>query len=149
MSSYIFTYPKIIYNTKRVNLNKLWTGGSTGKEFPWMQETWVQPLCWEDPLEKGKVYPLQYSGLENSMGCIDHDVTKSQTWLKEFHSLSLGNGLILHWIENWPMCELIYANWRRKWQPTPVFLPGESQGQRSQVGCCLWGCTESDMTEVS
>ena len=32
-------------------------------------------------------------------------------------------------------------------QPTPVFLPGESQGQRSLVGCCLWGLTESDMTE--
>ena len=30
-------------------------------------------------------------------------------------------------------------HWRRKWQPTPVFLPGESQGQRSLVGCCLWG----------
>ena len=29
-------------------------------------------------------------------------------------------------------------HWRRKWQPTPVFLPGESQGQRSLVGCCLW-----------
>ena len=39
--------------------------------------------------------------------------------------------------------------WRRKWQPTPVFLPGESQGQESLVGCCLWGCTESDMTEVT
>ena len=36
---------------------------------------------------------------------------------------------------------------RRKWQPTPVFLPGESQGQRSLVGCCLWARTESDMTE--
>ena len=32
-------------------------------------------------------------------------------------------------------------------QPTPVFLPGESQGQRSLVGCCLWGRKESDMTE--
>ena len=39
--------------------------------------------------------------------------------------------------------------WRRKWQPTPVFLPGESQGQGSLVGCCLWGCTESDMTEAT
>ena len=29
----------------------------------------------------------------------------------------------------------------KKWQPTPVFLPGESQGQRSLVGCRLWGCT--------
>ena len=39
--------------------------------------------------------------------------------------------------------------WRRKWQPTPVFLPGESQGQRSLVGCRLWGRTESDTTEAT
>ena len=32
-----------------------------------------------------------------------------------------------------------FMHWRRKWQPTPVFLPGESQGQRSLVGCYLWG----------
>ena len=38
--------------------------------------------------------------------------------------------------------------WRRKWQPTPVFLPGESCGQRSLVGCHLWGPIESDMTET-
>ena len=38
---------------------------------------------------------------------------------------------------------------RRKWQPTPVFLPGESQGQGSLVGCRLWGCTESDTTEAT
>ena len=37
----------------------------------------------------------------------------------------------------------------RKWQPTAVFLPGESQGQGSLVGCCLWGRTESDMTEAT
>ena len=39
--------------------------------------------------------------------------------------------------------------WRRKWQPTPVFLPGESQGWGSLVGCHLWGRTESDTTEVT
>ena len=39
--------------------------------------------------------------------------------------------------------------WRRKWQPTPVFLPGESQGRGSLVGCRLWGHTESDTTEVT
>ena len=32
-----------------------------------------------------------------------------------------------------------FMHWRRKWQPTPMFLPGESQGQGSLVGCCLWG----------
>ena len=40
-------------------------------------------------------------------------------------------------------------HWRRKWQPTPVFLPGESQGQGSPVGCRPWGRTESDTTEVT
>ena len=42
-----------------------------------------------------------------------------------------------------------FTHWRRKWQPTPVFLPGESQGQKSLVGCRLWGRTESDTTEVT
>ena len=39
--------------------------------------------------------------------------------------------------------------WRRKWQPTLVFLPGESHGQRSLVGYSPWGCKESDMTEAT
>ena len=43
---------------------------------------------------------------------------------------------------------LMGHRWRRKWHPTPVFLPGESQGWRSLVGCRLWGRTESDMTEA-
>ena len=42
-----------------------------------------------------------------------------------------------------------FMHWRRKWQPIPVFLPGESQGQGSLVGCRLWGHIESDMTEVT
>ena len=37
-----------------------------------------------------------------------------------------------------------FMHWRRKWQPTPVLLPGESQGRGSLVGCRLWGCTELD-----
>ena len=42
-----------------------------------------------------------------------------------------------------------FMHWRRKWQPTPVFLPGESQRWGSLVGCSLWGRTESNMTEVT
>ena len=41
-----------------------------------------------------------------------------------------------------------FMHWRRKWQPTPVFLPRESQERGSLVGCRLWCCTESDKTEV-
>ena len=38
---------------------------------------------------------------------------------------------------------------RRKWQPAPVFLPGEFHGQRSLAGCSPWGRTESDTTEAT
>ena len=42
-----------------------------------------------------------------------------------------------------------FMHWRREWQPTPVFLPGESKGQGSLVGCRLLGCTESDTSETT
>ena len=42
-----------------------------------------------------------------------------------------------------------FMHWRRKWQPTPVFLPGESHRWGSLVGCRLWGRTESDTTEAT
>ena len=64
------------------------------KNPPAMRETWVQSLGWEDPLEKGKGYPLQYSGLENSMDYTVHGVTKSQTRLSDFH-FSLPQGQLL------------------------------------------------------
>ena len=56
--------------------------------------------------------------------------------------LSMGLHRVRH---DW--CDLAcMMHWRRKWQPTPVFLPGESQGQGSLVGCRLWGRTELDTT---
>ena len=42
-----------------------------------------------------------------------------------------------------------FMHWKRKWQPTPVFLPEESQGRGSLVGFRLWGCTESDRTKAA
>ena len=42
------------------------------------------------------------------------------------------------------LSDFTFMHWRRKWQPTPEFLPGESQGRGSLVGCRLWGRTESD-----
>ena len=65
------------------------------KNLPAMQETWVWSLGWEDPLEKkipwgrSPGYPFQHSGLENSMDCIVHGLTKSQTWLSDFHFATL------------------------------------------------------------
>ena len=44
---------------------------------------------------------------------------------------------------------LMLVLWRREWQPTPVFLPGESHGQRSLAGYSPWGAKELDTTEVT
>ena len=60
------------------------------KNPPVMQETWVQSLGWEDPLEKRKA---QYSGLENSMDCIVHESQRVGHRLSDFHT-SLINTLI-------------------------------------------------------
>ena len=81
---------------------------------------------------EGNGTPLQYSCLENPMDggawqAAVHGVAKSLIRLSDF----------------------TFTHWRRKWQPTPVFLPGESQGQGSLVGCRLWGHTESDTTEAT
>ena len=52
-----------------------------------------------------------------------------------------GDGGFESWIRKIP--------WRRAWQPTPVFLPGESHGQRSLVGCSPRGCKKSDTAEMT
>ena len=70
-------------------------------------------------------------------------------WTEEPGRLqSMGSRQVGH---NWAtsLSLFTFMHWRRKWQPTPVFLPGESQGQGSLVGCRLWGCTESDTTEAT
>ena len=55
------------------------------KNPPTMRETWVRSVDWEDFPGEGNGYPLQYSGLEKSMACIDHRIAKSPTQLSDFH----------------------------------------------------------------
>ena len=68
-------------------------------------------------------------------------------WMEEPGGLqSMGSLRLRHdWATSLSL--FTFLHWRRKWQPTPVFLPGESQGQGSLVGCRLWGRTESDTTK--
>ena len=70
-------------------------------------------------------------------------------WMEEPGRLqSMGSQRVGHdWVTSLSL--LTFMHWRRKWQPTPVFLPGESQGRGSLVGCHLWGRTELDMTEAT
>ena len=73
----------------------------------------------ENPMDRGALWAAV------------HGVVKSRTWL-----------VTSLWL-------FTFMHWRRKWQPIPVFLPRESQGWESLVGCCLWGHTESSTTEVT
>ena len=70
-------------------------------------------------------------------------------WTEEPGRLqSMGSRRVRHdWVTSLSLFTFIH--WRRKWQPTPVFLPGESQGWQSLVGFHLWGRRESDTTEVT
>ena len=70
-------------------------------------------------------------------------------WTEETYRLQFkGSPRVGH---DWATSLLLFTfvHWRKKWQPTPVFLPGESLGWGSLVGCRLWGHTESDTTEVT
>ena len=85
-------------------------------------------------IREGNGTPLHYSCLENptdggAWWATVRGVNKSRTRLSDF--------------------TFTFMHWRRKWQATPVFLPWESQGLGSLVGCHLWGCTEPDTTEAT
>ena len=70
-------------------------------------------------------------------------------WMEEPGRLqSMGSLRVRHdWATSLSLFTFMHR--RRKWQPTQVFLPGESQGQRSLVGGRLWGLTESDTNEAT
>ena len=70
-------------------------------------------------------------------------------WMEEPGRLqSMGSLRVGHdWVTSLSL--FLFMHWRRKQQPTPVFLPGESQGRWDLVDCHLWGRTESDTTEAT
>ena len=121
---------KIVYSS--ILLVEISTWNSTDSNLPSGFE--LCPSRWKDG--EGNGIPLQHSCLENPM---DEEPGGLQ---------SMGSHRVGHdWATSLSL--FTFLHWRRKWQPTPVFLPGESQGQGSLVGCCLWGHTESDTTDVT
>ena len=87
--------------------------------------------------------------LEKAMAPHSSTLTWKIPWMEEPDRLqSMGSLRVRHdWVTSLSLST--FMHWRRKWKPTPVFLLGESQGQGSLVGCRLWGCRESDTTEVT
>ena len=185
-----------------------------------MWETWVQPLGWEDPLEKGKAthssilaWRIPWTEEIGELQSVGPQRVR-HNWVTNIHTNHRGESLTMTpWLQGWSLCAVettcvsnpmslgisiylsihtekamaphsstltwkipwtekpvglqsmgslrvghdwmtslslfTFMHWRRKWQPTPVFLPGESQGLGSPMGCRLWGRTESDTTEVT
>ena len=96
------------------------------KNLPAMQETPVRFLGREVPLEKGQATHSSVLGLP--------------WWLRwQRICLQCGRPGLDPWVGKIPL--------RRAWQPTPVFRPGESHGQKNLVGYSLWGCRELGTTE--
>ena len=97
--------------------------------------------------------PVQYSCLENSMD----EGAKLQSmglqwaghdWATNIFPVTFKRAIIKLW--KFPVSSLgcgLQRYWRRRWHPTPVFLPGKFHGQRSLVGCSPWSLEESDTTE--
>ena len=148
-------------------------GGSDGKESACNVGDLGPIAGSERSPGEGNGNPLQCSCLENSMDrgawrATVHGVTnsltrRSVTPLPSRHSVAPGGilGLPGGTSGKGPVCQrrgrerCRLSPWvrrlprRRAWQPTPAFLPGESHGQTSLVGSCLWGRQEWGMTEAS
>jgi len=94
--------------------------------------------------------PLTVFSLVSEKAMATHSSTLAwkSPWMEEGRLQSMGSLRVRHdWATSLSLFTCVC--WRRKWQPTPVFLPGESQGWGSLVGCHLWVRTESDMTEAT
>ena len=132
--------------------------------------TWYHPVLWSTKTTKmtESGYSL-FSGIHNQgpstdTSCFDpvHYLCSKKAMAPHSSTLAwkipwmeepgrLRSMRLLRVGHNWEtsLSLFTFTHERRKCQPTPVFLPGESQGWGSLVGCCLWGHTESDTTEAT
>ena len=144
-------------------------GIRTSNDPQGLKKTHLVFLCdtaWPQyPLEDSEQWPVGGSLKYNTVLQLDRFCKEQGKWVevtwhptlvllpgKSHGWRSLGSPMgslrVRHdWVTSLSIFTFMY--WRRKWQPTPVFLPRESQGQGSLVGFHLWGHTESDTTEVT
>ena len=125
-------------------LDKLNTYNWKNVYFHILKEWFIISLCRENQFLEPNI-PLVGEG----NGTHSSTVAWKIPWMEEPGGLqSMGSLRVRH---DWATSLSLFTcmHWRRKWQPTPVFLPGESQERGSLVGCHPWGHTESDTTEAT
>ena len=106
-------------------------------------------LCFIAFLQKPRICNFKCLEVFSEKAMAPHSSTLAWKipWMEEPGELqSMGSLRVGH---DWETSLFTLMHWRRKWQLTPVFLLGESQGRGSLVGCRLWGRTELGTTEVS
>ena len=100
-------------------------------------QTWLSDWT-EQKVEASKLH----------LSCLEHSAWKIPWTEKPGGLQSMGLLRVRHdWATSLSL--FTFMHWRRKWQPSPLFLPGESQWLGSLVGCRLWGHTGSDTTEAT
>jgi len=116
--------------------------------YIWLKDIEYSSLCHTVGLCCYFIHSNVYM-LEKAMAPHSSTLAWKIPWTEEPSGLqSMGSLRVGHdWVTSLSLFP--FMHWRRKWQPTPVFLPGESQGRESLVGCCLWGHTESDTPEAT
>ena len=131
----------------------LWTEEPSEQRIRYDLETEQQPITRTGSDGKASVYnagdPGSIPGFRRSPGegngnpfqysCLENPMDRGAWWAAVY-------GVAKSWTR---LSDFTFTLWRRKWQPTPVFLPGESQGRGSLVGYPLWGHTELDTTEAT
>ena len=135
-----------------------------------LKETHLVFLCdatWPQyPLEDGERWPVRGSLKYNTVLQLDQFYKEQGKWVEAMATHSSTLAWKIPWMEVPGRLQIMgslrvghywvtslslftFMHWRRKWQPTPVFLPGECQGQRNLLSCHLWSHTESDTTEAT
>ena len=125
--------------------------------LPIMMVLWLTTQCRFSSVGKEKSFSLYPSRFLTKTSCNKRQLNETKT--KKFNNMYTSLGLPRYCSGKESACQCSRCKsrgfepwvgkipWRRKLQPTAVFLPGKSHGQRSLVGYCSWGCEESDMTE--
>ena len=131
------------------------------KNLPAMQETWVRSWVGKIPWRRERLptpvfWPGEFCGLYSPWGCKELDMTETFTFMCYMGFPGGASG-------KEPACQCRRLRrcgfdpwvgkipWRegKAWQALPVFLPGETHGQKSLLGYSPWGHIESDMTEAT
>ena len=145
---------------------KPWADNSSTNQYSYqlLHGSGMTHLC--HPISKMPVVGKGHGETPSALRCLSYLINSFLTDIRQWHPHSSTLAWKIPWMEepgrlqsmgwlrvghDWvtSLALFTFMHCRRKWKPAPVFLPGESQGQGSSVGCRLWGCTESDMTEAT